>query len=257
MRMPLPSVGEQRRVVQKLDRLLQWTTHARCDAHLVGKQVGVLVTAEVGRMIESVAGTHEPLGDLLAEPSRNGLSTRPSDTPPGLPILRISAATSRADAVVDEADVKYLPLSRSDADAYWLQPGDLLACRFNGNLGYVGRFSRYLGLSRESQVYPDKLIRFRVDAARVRPEFVCLAMNSRYGREQIERFCQTTAGNIGISAGNLKTVGVPTPSLDVQSAILRRASFLQERVTVARRRRAQVATTLDAVMPAVMSEFWG
>jgi len=255
--MPLPPIEEQRRVAEKLNRLQQRMTHARRDAHLVDKQVGVLATAEVGRMIECVAGTHEPLGDLLAEPSRNGLSTRPSDTPPGVPILRISAATSRADAVVDEADVKYLPLSRLDADAYWLQPGDLLACRFNGNLGYVGRFSRYVGLSKESRVYPDKLIRFRVDATRVRPEFVCLAMNSRYGREQIERFCQTTAGNIGISARNLKTVGVPTPSLDVQSAMIRRALLLQELVTAVRTRRAQVATTLDAVMPAVMSEFWG
>src|SRR5436190_14896627 len=141
-----------------------------------------------------------PLGNLLRESPRNGLSPRPSDAAPGLPILRISAATSRQDGIVDEADYKYLEVSEREALQYRVQQGDLLACRFNGNLHFVGRFALYRGCLGKHHIYPDKLIRFRVDTSRVLPEFVLLVIHSRQCRAIIESFCSTTAGNIRISA---------------------------------------------------------
>jgi type I restriction enzyme, S subunit len=117
-----------------------------------------------------------PLSELLREDSQNGLSPRPSDVPPGVPILRISAATSRTDAVVDESDYKFLEVSARDMGKYQLRPGDLLACRFNGNLHFVGRFALFKGESGEPRLYPDKLIRFRVDTERILAEFVTMTL---------------------------------------------------------------------------------
>ena len=66
------------------------------------------------------------------------------------------------DGLVEESDYKYLQVDEAQILEYTLQPGDLLACRFNGNLRYVGRFSLFAGTSGERRLYPDKLIRFRV-----------------------------------------------------------------------------------------------
>lgn len=74
----------------------------------------------------------------------------------------------------------------------------------NGNLHYVGKFSLYLGETDIDPMFPDKLIRFRVDPAIADARYVCRAMNARDCRAKIESFCATTAGNIGISETNLK-----------------------------------------------------
>jgi Type I restriction modification DNA specificity domain len=195
-----------------------------------------------------------PLGNLLRESPRNGLSPRPSDAPPGLPILRISAATSRQDGIVDEADYKYLEVCEREALQYRVQPGDLLACRFNGNLRFVGRFALYRGYLGKHQIYPDKLVRFRVDTARVLPEFVLLMINSRPCRSVIESFCSTTAGNIGISAANLKTVPIPVPPLHEQRRIVERIEELSARIERARGLRREAVNEMQSVVSLAVAE---
>lgn len=160
------------------------------------------------------------LEELLGEESSNGVSKSPSQTSVGVPVLRISAGTSRRDFYVDEHDFKHVELSADEVERHRLRPGDLLACRYNGNLHYVGRFSLYSGSSGAVQVNPDKLIRFRVDTCRFQPRYVCIAMNSRFARRQIESMCATTAGNIGLSASKMKTVRIPVPSEAIQRRII-------------------------------------
>src|SRR5438445_7109745 len=60
------------------------------------------------------------------------------------------------------------------------------ALTINGNLAFVGRFARYTGYSGISQVYPDKLIRFRISQELASPEYICLVMNSRRVRDRFE-----------------------------------------------------------------------
>lgn len=168
----------------------------------------------------------DSLGNLLREKSLNGYSKQPTDEPRGVPILRISAGTARSDFFVDEADHKWVELTESEIDKFRLCKDDLLACRFNGNLHYVGRFSLFQSLEPRAVVFPDKLIRFRVDQNRLMPRFAVLALNSAESREKIESFCATTAGNIGISATNLKTISLRVPSLLEQKRIVAKVDRL-------------------------------
>ena len=100
------------------------------------------------------------LGDLLLGDSQNGYSKKPDDAIDGIPILRISAGTVRKDGIVAEEEHKLIGgVQPTHQEQYQLQPGDLLACRFNGNRSFVGRLSLYLGYLGIKPIYPDKLIR--------------------------------------------------------------------------------------------------
>jgi type I restriction enzyme S subunit len=206
----------------------------------------------VDTLLEDERWPRRTLRSILREPSRNGLSARPSAAPPGYPILRISAATSRSDARVDESDVRYLEIDEREAAKYLLSKGDLLACRFNGNLRFVGRFALYCGESGQEQVYPDKLIRFRLDESIANPRFVTYAMNSDPGRRLIEALCATTAGNIGISAARLQEVTLPLPPLPDQVRIVSEIGRLEEALKRIRHTQQEASLELDALLPSVL-----
>lgn len=170
---------------------------------------------------------YEPLANLLAEDTRNGYSRRPDEAPDGTPILRISAGTVRRDGVVAEEEHKLIsgidPATRAQ---YGLKPGDLLACRFNGNKAFVGRltiFSDYLGIQ---PIYPDKLIRVRAAPDVSVPAFLRLAGDTDQVRKSIEAACATTVGNWGISASKLKDIRFPVPPLPEQHRIVAKVDQL-------------------------------
>lgn len=253
---PIPPLAEQKRIVAKVDELMALCDRLEAQLKQRDEQAGVLAKAAVARFqadpsvenleylfderyvvdppalrsvlrdlvvtmaADDARGVERALADFLEGESSNGVSKSPSHGNSGIPILRISAGTSRKDQYVDEDDYKLVELTSEEVERHKLRRGDLLSCRYNGNLHYVGRFSCYLGTSGKTHVNPDKLIRFRVDSSMALPRFVCIAMNSTYARRQIESMCATTAGNIGLSASKMKTVRVPIPPLHVQQALV-------------------------------------
>ncbi len=159
------------------------------------------------------------LGDILAH-CRNGTSAKPNDVGEGYPLLRISAATSRRDGVVNLSDHKFAELPEGQASPYLVRPGDLLACRFNGNLRYVGRVSQVPAEVNEPILHPDKLICLR--AIIVSHAYLRHVVNSQFVRRQIEDVAATTAGNIGINGKQVKALVVPLAPLPEQERIAKR-----------------------------------
>lgn len=170
---------------------------------------------------------HVRLAELLREDTRNGYSRRPDDAADGMPILRISAGTVRWDGLVAEEEHKLISgIDEGTREEYGLCPGDLLSCRFNGNKAFVGRFTIFADYSGIKPIYPDKLIRVRVNPDAVLPEFLRVASEADSVRAEIEAYCTTTVGNWGISATNLKEVRFPIPPVAEQRRIVAKVDEL-------------------------------
>jgi len=165
--------------------------------------------------------------DLLLGDTQNGYSRKPDDAPDGIPILRISAGTIRRDGLVAEEEHKLIRAVTPDEQMqYELRPGDLLACRFNGNRKFVGRLALYSGYLGLKPIYPDKLIRLRLRPETALPKLVARFAESDVVRQDVETYCATTVGNWGISARNLKEVRIPLPPLVEQRRIVAKVDEL-------------------------------
>lgn len=165
--------------------------------------------------------------EQLLELMRNGISAKP-DAESGLPILRISAVRALS---VNLNEVRYLNAKESDYLNYALTEGDLLFTRYNGNPTLVGVCGVVPALT-SPFVHPDKLIRCKLVPNGALSDFVAIMANIGASRDYLAKRVRTTAGQAGISGGDLKGLPVPLPPLAEQERIVaeveRRLSVVEE-----------------------------
>lgn len=145
------------------------------------------------------------LDELLAL-LRNGISKKPDgDEASGTPILRISSVRPGR---VDVADIRYLRGDGPQFDSYALDAGDILFTRYNGTRDLVGVAAVVPSLVGRL-LHPDKLIRAKLDEQKASAKYVSLAANTGRSRRFVEQRIRTTAGQAGISGGDVR--GIPIP----------------------------------------------
>ena len=110
-------------------------------------------------------------------------------------------------------------MKADDCPDYLVTEGDLLFTRYSGNPEYVGACARVPELPRPT-LHPDKLIRVVIDREKADPAFIELACATGVTREQIRARRKTTAGQVGIAGGQLKSVPIPLPPVDEQRRIV-------------------------------------
>lgn len=155
--------------------------------------------------------------DQLCSEFGNGLSKKPQHSPPGVPILRISAVRPLS---VNETDLRYYaPEENEKLDSYYVHRGDILFTRYNGSAELVGVSGIYEG--NEPVLHPDKLIRASVvSKSLVEPQYLALCMNAGESAKHIRAWVKTSAGQHGIAGSDIKRAPVPLPPLDEQREIV-------------------------------------
>ncbi len=151
--------------------------------------------------------------DQLSGVVKNGYGRRPHDKG-NVRILRISSVRP---CQVDLNDHRLLQGELSDYDGAIAKPGHLLFTRYNGTPALVGVAGQLRGA--EPVVHPDKLIRVELIRPLVAPSYVELAANAGVSRRHVEGRMRTTAGQCGISGGDLRCLPIPLPPLPEQHRI--------------------------------------
>jgi type I restriction enzyme S subunit len=258
----LPPFNEQRRIAAKLDATLAAVD--ACRQRLDGVAVilkrfrqAVLAAATSGEFTREWREERDrdhpmeetTLGEVILE-MRNGLSPKPAMNPPGVKILRIGAVRS---GLIDWEDHRYLNLPAKEVLALELRLDDLLFTRYNGTLEFVGVCAR-VGEICGQYIYPDKLIRARCDPEKVLPAYIELAFGAHSVRSQVESLVKSSAGQKGISGGDLKGIRFSLPPIDEQQEIVRRA---QELFTLADQLEARLNAAraiVDRLIPALLAK---
>ena len=143
---------------------------------------------------------------------------------------------------LNATDTRHLEGPSSSWEVYFLRRDDLLFTRYNGNPSLVGVCARVTLNDASPLVYPDKLIRVRLDEQGAIPAFVEKAVHVGASRAFIDGKTKTSAGQVGISGRDLKEVPVLLPPLNEQRRIVTKLEALQSRSRAARE-------ALDAVPP--------
>jgi len=177
--------------------------------------------------------TENVLGDI-ATTIRNGYSKKPN-AEEGIRIFRISAVRP-LDLFVD--DVRYLEAGTKDHEASMVTPGDVLFTRYNGSRDMVGACA-LVPNDCPPTVHPDKLIRVRVPSDELLPGMLAILGTVGEGRAYIESKIRTTAGQSGISGGDLKSLPLRYPPVEDQKRII-------QDVEVRLNGMQELETTLDA-----------
>ena len=152
--------------------------------------------------------------EALAWPIRNGISVKPDEVGP-LKIFRISAVRPMS---FDLSDFRRITDPDGAMEAYRLKFGDIVFTRYNGSRDYVGVSAMYRGDG--THVHPDKLIRCEIDTDVVDPAYLEGATNCGESRRHVEARIRTTAGQSGVSGGDIKKIPVAICSPCEQAAII-------------------------------------
>ena len=158
----------------------------------------------------------------LCERIRNGISAKPEGDS-GTKIFRISAVRAMEFAL---DDVRYIQNIGGIYDQYLLAQGDLVFTRYNGSRNYVGVCAEYKGDG--THLYPDKLIQTRIGVPSLSSKFLEGAINCGDSRRFIESRIRTTAGQSGISGGDIKSIPIPVCGTEEQEQI---AIYLSEQTS--------------------------
>jgi len=233
----LPKLETQKKIVQKLDHVLKQLEEKKKEIQSFSNfQKLKNSKAVIGRLffdelvnkknIDNWKSKHEisadwekkPLGDLVIS-TKNGKTGRPTKHASGIPRLGITSITQQFSGVVDEKEAKFLQVEKSEIDEYGVIEDDVLFCRQNGNLEFVGKSATYKG-NTWPLIFSDSLIRFRVNKELILPDYLVVYTNSTEGRKQIEGYCTTTAGNYSVNGTSLKKIQIELPSMPKQKHIV-------------------------------------
>jgi type I restriction enzyme, S subunit len=227
LNLSLPPTNEQRRIVAKLDSLLERTRRAREELSQIPRLIehykkAILEAAFRGGLTRDWRRTDElvqwntlSLSELLAEPLSNGRSVPDGN---GFPVLRLTALKKR---ILDLSERKLGNWDRSQAAHYVVKPGDFFVSRGNGSLDLVARGS-YIEVVDEDVAFPDTMIRIRPDLAKIHTPFLYHQWSYVGVRSQIVSMAKTTAGIYKVSQTDLNRVQLAVPPLEEQEEIVRR-----------------------------------
>lgn len=225
LRVPLPPLAEQRRIVAELETQLtrldaSVTALKRVQANLKRYRASVLKAACEGRL-RDVGGTASQnwtattlgkiakvVGGLTKNPKRQKLENQ-------LPYLRVANVYANA---LRLEEIEHIGIADSELAKLLLKSGDLLIVEGNGSKDQIGRVALWDG-SIDPCVHQNHLIKARLSDAAI-PKWVLFWLLSPQGRKLIEKVSSSTSGLHTLSVGKVAALSVLLPPLAEQHRIV-------------------------------------
>lgn len=214
---PVPPIGEQARIADRLDELSDRLSAARLKAAESRVATSALFASQLDFVFETRGRDWErtPLGTLAA--FRNGINFTKGSKGEQIKIVGVRNFLNNFYAPLEDLDTVTIDGALSEEDA--LLRGDILAVRSNGNIALIGR-TMLVGDVVEPISHSGFTIRVRLTSDAIVPEYLCYFLKSPATRERM--IAGGTGTNIkSLNQGLLSNLAVPVPSLSVQKSVVR------------------------------------
>lgn len=260
---PLASLNEQKRIVEKLDKLLAkvGTAKERLDkipGILKKYRQSVLHAAVSGELTKDWREKNEFFDSVWSEIEvrdiisslRYGTSKKMSKEENGFPILRIPNIQK---GFITTDDIKYAKLSENEFHNLRLQPGDILMIRSNGSVSLVGR-TAVVTENEINLAFAGYLIRIRPNKEKVIPKFLNFSFHSYNARIQIELPARSTSGVNNINSEEVKSIQLRLPPLEEQKEIVNRVDKLLSKADEIEERYKKAKEYVDKLSQSILAK---
>lgn len=216
----MPPRPEQDRIVEQIEALLSEVDAAvaglkRVQANLKRYRASVLKAACEGRLVP--ADTYRTLKtvECLAEPLANGRS--PKQTATGAQILKLTALQ---EGRIDLSQSRFGEINETLRRQLRIHARDVFISRGNGSIRLVGIAGLVVDTPDNDVIFPDTMIRVRLNPGVVDERYFTYIWNSHHVRCQIESTARTTAGIHKISQSDIEEFTLSVPDLATQGKIV-------------------------------------
>jgi type I restriction enzyme S subunit len=251
--MPLPTLGEQRRIISRVKQLAADSEEARHLRRQTSKEAAALIASARRSLFGEIpCADWIPLSRFVAD-IENGRSPQCESRPANddeWGVLKVGAISFGA---FDESENKALPIGVSHDPRYEVHSGDFLMSRANttelcGACAIVGRTRPRLLLS-------DKTFRFRFrQNAEILQQWLDHAIKSPALRDQIEGGASGTSPTMkNISKQKVLALRLPPHALSEQTRVVAYLSALEDKLGHLKILQSKTAAELDALLPSILS----
>lgn len=216
---PVPPVGEQKRIVTILDEAFSGIDAAIANTEKNLANARELFESVLSSTFSGQGQEQRHLEDVLAAQPRNGWSPPAKNhAHSGTPVLTLSSVTGFR---FRPEKIKYTSADVDCTRHYWVSNGDLLITRSN-TPELVGHVAIANGINVKT-IYPDLIMKMSVDPDKALTKYIYYQLRSPELREEIRSRAQganPTMKKIGKRA--VQTLPVAVPPLSVQKAAVSR-----------------------------------
>ncbi len=225
IRIPLPTLSEQHRIADVLDRAEALRAKRRVALAALDTLTQSIFLDLFGDPATNPKGWPTwSVGDLADVQGGLQVSSARRDCPIEVSYLRVANVYR---GFLDLTEIKTLRATKAEVQRTTLVNGDLLIVEGHGNPGEIGRGALWDG-SIAGCVHQNHIIRVRFDADRVLPLYGCEYLNSPGGRRHLLRAGNTTSGLNTISVSDVRTAPMLIPPLDRQRDFARRVAAVEK-----------------------------
>jgi len=249
IKIPLPSLPEQRRIVAKVEELAAKVEEARGLRGEGIEETDVLHRSQVGAVYDSLLSHgRRSFGSFEPHVTSGPRSWGKHYTSAGLRFYRAQDIGPNGE-ILEGAKAFVDPPDGEQGRSAFLAPGDLLIVITGATVGRCSVFTD----NHEPGLVSQHVAICRLPNAEVDPAFVLWGLRSPQGQEQLlgQRYGQ---GKPGLNLTNIRRIELPFPPLSDQRRIVAYLDDLEARVDSLKALQAKTAAELDALLPSILDK---
>lgn len=252
IKIPLPLLSEQRRIVEKIERLVGKIEEVRKLREISLRETELLLTSFYNQFFNKRLHNRVktvPLGDISEIRSGVTLGRQLNGNLITLPYLRVANVQ---DGYLDLSKVKEVRIREEEFEKWKLEEGDLLLTE-GGDWDKLGRGTVWKN-EISNCIHQNHIFRVRVNRNEFDPYYLLALTSSPYGKGYFQEASKQTTNLASINQRQLKAFPVYILPLKGQREILDQLSLMKSKVGFLQKKQTQLSHELNALLPSILDK---